>query len=365
MPCRGGMNYAEGMMLNGYQVMPRVLGKLSTWQDMAVGQQMSKMRIAGWQDPREDQGYVRFNVGDVQGGDVVGDVRVKYEYIDAQLISITAQQAGDRFQPLHSNSDSACPGFSECMPGGGQGNFAPVSQEENSDGLTGSSDFEDAPGIMDDLGRGVGAVVKADFAKLCKQWTCCCVGCGLGLSFMEGAAPVEVFAVREGDHTPEENLKVVEGESGMMLHALRLFGFLLMWSGLKMMFDPLMALFRFIPFVGGAFAALLGFLTFFCACFASIFIIAIAWVMYRPLIGILILGVTIGIWVALSCHEGTCPGQSVPQPALRGQAATDPTPAYAGLTDSPQAAPPVVTAAPPAVAYNAPLTTMPPAGLQG
>merc|ERR1712070_844986 len=127
-----------------------------------------------------------------------------------------------------------------------------------------------------------------------------------------------------------------------------------------------MTLFRYIPFVGGAFAALLGFLTFFCACSASIVVIAVAWVAYRPFVGLFILAVGIGLWVALSCSQGTCPFSSDPTgyvPNQNPQGTPAPFLAAAAATTAPPIPVVAATAMPtaPAPAPSIPLTTMAPA----
>lgn len=86
-----------------------------------------------------------------------------------------------------------------------------------------------------------------------------------------------------------------------MSNGLRCLGFLGVWLGFYLLFSPIMALFAWIPLIGGllksiiSFAALIA--TFFVAVTSSLLVIAIAWIFYRPLIGVpLLLATGAGIF---------------------------------------------------------------------
>jgi len=85
--------------------------------------------------------------------------------------------------------------------------------------------------------------------------------------------------------------------NNMLTWILRLLGVLLIIGGLKSMFSILPALFKVLPFLGNIVGAGVGLV---CTIFGgvwSLIIIAIAWLWYRPLIGIAMLAVAIaGIW---------------------------------------------------------------------
>merc|ERR1711957_478307 len=55
--------------------------------------------------------------------------------------------------------------------------------------LAGADDFEDQPGIHDDAMRGVNALKQAGIKRLAQDWHYCCIGCGIGFTFFEAAAP--------------------------------------------------------------------------------------------------------------------------------------------------------------------------------
>jgi len=78
---------------------------------------------------------------------------------------------------------------------------------------------------------------------------------------------------------------------------LRLLGLFLVVGGLKSMFSILPALFKVLPFLGNIVGAGVGLV---CSIFGgawSLIVIAIAWLWYRPLIGIVMLAIAVaGIW---------------------------------------------------------------------
>merc|ERR1711924_143590 len=123
-------------------------------------------------------------------------------------------------------------------------------------------------------------------------------------------APSELFACREGRKTSAENIQVAVGESVAMLTALRLFGFLLMWGGLRLLFDPLSTLLRWIPLLGGILIWGIIIFSFVCACGVSTLTIALAWIAYRPLYGILGIGSVVALWLTMG---GISSGAQQPQ----------------------------------------------------
>lgn len=79
---------------------------------------------------------------------------------------------------------------------------------------------------------------------------------------------------------------------------IRLGGFLLMALGFKVLLEPLAVLADVIPFLGTVLRAGTGFVSLLVAFVLSIVTIAFAWIVYRPLLGIALLVLAGGGWVA-------------------------------------------------------------------
>lgn len=88
-------------------------------------------------------------------------------------------------------------------------------------------------------------------------------------------------------------------ENSIMTWVLRFVGFMLMGIGLSMVLKPLSVIADVVPFVGDLVGAGLGFMAFVIAAILSLIVITIAWIFYRPLIGIaLLVGVALLVWTA-------------------------------------------------------------------
>lgn len=83
--------------------------------------------------------------------------------------------------------------------------------------------------------------------------------------------------------------------------AIRCLGFFMVWFGLYSLFSPIYAILAWIPLFGGLLKSVVGFAvaiaTFVVAVTLSLLVIALAWVFYRPMIGVpLLLAVGAGIF---------------------------------------------------------------------
>ena len=82
---------------------------------------------------------------------------------------------------------------------------------------------------------------------------------------------------------------------------IRLGGFFLMWAGLGLVFSPVKILADVVPFIGNIVEAGVGFILGLAALALSTIIIALAWLAYRPLIGLALLA-TAGA-IAFACFK--------------------------------------------------------------
>jgi len=117
----------------------------------------------------------------------------------------------------------------------------------------------------------------------------------------------ETYTASNGKTVSKVNMGIVSSEkmfaeahssNSMMTWILRLLGIFLVIGGLKSMFSILPTLFKIIPFLGSIVGAGVGLV---CTIFGgawSLIIISLAWLWYRPLIGIILLAIAIGgIWL--------------------------------------------------------------------
>eukprot|EP00906_Rhabdomonas_costata_P036821 RCo051642 len=107
-----------------------------------------------------------------------------------------------------------------------------------------------------------------------------------------------IFLLREGAVSAMEMLGDAEGRNEVATWAIRVGGFLMCWFGLHLIVAPLAVAPNLIPFFGSLLSDLVGCVLCYLTCASglalSALVIGIAWVAYRPVIGIPVLAVTAG-----------------------------------------------------------------------
>ncbi len=98
-----------------------------------------------------------------------------------------------------------------------------------------------------------------------------------------------VDLLQTGTHSSEEMFAAAHAANRMLTWFLRVAGFLCMFFGLLLVFKPLSVLADVLPVLGTIVGAGSGLIAFLAAAPLSLVTIAIAWVVYRPLLGIAIL----------------------------------------------------------------------------
>ena len=88
--------------------------------------------------------------------------------------------------------------------------------------------------------------------------------------------------------------KQAESSNKIITWLIRAGGFILMWIGFGMLFKPLDILADIVPFVGSIVSAGTTFIAFILASVGSLVTAAVAWIFYRPLIGIALLALAGG-----------------------------------------------------------------------
>ncbi len=105
--------------------------------------------------------------------------------------------------------------------------------------------------------------------------------------------------LKTGIHSAEAMFQEALAANKTMTWILRLVGFLIMGFGLSMVFRPLSVIADVVPFIGSVVGAGTGFVAFLIAAVLSLITIAVAWIAYRPVFGVILLAVAVGLVVLI------------------------------------------------------------------
>lgn len=105
--------------------------------------------------------------------------------------------------------------------------------------------------------------------------------------------------LRAGSLTGEEMIDVVETQNNILKWILRLVGVLLVTGGFAGLLTPILMVLSIIPIVGDGIAGVLRFIASLVGFAVSMLVIALAWIVFRPLIGICLLAVVVGVVVLI------------------------------------------------------------------
>lgn len=102
-----------------------------------------------------------------------------------------------------------------------------------------------------------------------------------------------------GKKSADEMFAAAEASNKMLTWILRFAGFAVMGIGLSLVLRPFRVVADVLPFAGSIVGMGIGFVSFVVAAIVSLVVIAVAWIFYRPLIGISLLVVVVGLVVWL------------------------------------------------------------------
>jgi len=105
--------------------------------------------------------------------------------------------------------------------------------------------------------------------------------------------------IQRGEKTAQEMFQEALSSNRVLTWVLRFAGFFIMFIGIHLVLRPLETLADVIPFVGSIVGAGIGFIGFMVALSLSLATIGIAWIVYRPLLGALLLTGTVGVIVLI------------------------------------------------------------------
>jgi hypothetical protein len=105
--------------------------------------------------------------------------------------------------------------------------------------------------------------------------------------------------LQTGVHTATEMIQKAQAENNMLTWILRLVGFVVMLAGLAMMLKPLSVVADVVPILGSIVGAGIGFIAFLISAVLSLTTIAIAWIIYRPLLAGLLIVAAVALVVVI------------------------------------------------------------------
>lgn len=109
----------------------------------------------------------------------------------------------------------------------------------------------------------------------------------------------DIELLQVGQHSAEAMFQKAQTDNKILTWALRAVGFILMMIGLSLIFKVFSVLADVIPFLGNIVEAGTGFIAFLLAAVLSLITIAIAWIVFRPLLAIILLVAAVGLVVLI------------------------------------------------------------------
>jgi len=101
-----------------------------------------------------------------------------------------------------------------------------------------------------------------------------------------------IALIREGNHSADEMFALAQADNASFTWILRLAGFILIWIALNLIGSPLAVIASVVPFAGRLVGTLTGFASFLIAAALAFFVIATAWLAFRPVLGVTLLLIT-------------------------------------------------------------------------
>ncbi len=101
----------------------------------------------------------------------------------------------------------------------------------------------------------------------------------------------QIYELQLGTVTAQQMFKTLQDQNNMMTWVIRFVGWLMMFIGLAMVLAPLSVMADIIPFLGDLVGMGTGIVAFLIASASAMVVIGVAWIAYRPLLGIGLLAV--------------------------------------------------------------------------
>jgi len=115
----------------------------------------------------------------------------------------------------------------------------------------------------------------------------------------QSSAGGTIEMLKTGIHSADAMFQDAQDSNKILTWVLRGLGFIFMFIGLLLLFRPLSIIADVLPIFGSIVGAGTALIAFLLSTIFSMIAIAIAWIVYRPLLGILLLGASVGLSVAI------------------------------------------------------------------
>lgn len=118
-----------------------------------------------------------------------------------------------------------------------------------------------------------------------------------GNSFVDfvSKAGKTVNRIMDGSHSGIEMINIIKKENKILKWALRLVGTLIIVMGIATILKPISTITSFIPLLGSIVSGAVGLVSFILGLALSLLIIAVAWIRFRPILGISLIAIVIAL----------------------------------------------------------------------
>lgn len=109
----------------------------------------------------------------------------------------------------------------------------------------------------------------------------------------------KVNKIVEGSHNGKDMIESIRSEDKFMKWILRFFGFIICMAGFRTILKPISAISSYVPLLGSLVGTAMGLVSFVLSLSLSLFVIAIAWIRFRPIVGISLIAIVVALIIFL------------------------------------------------------------------
>lgn len=109
----------------------------------------------------------------------------------------------------------------------------------------------------------------------------------------------KVNKIVEGSHNGKDMIQSIRSENKFMKWILRFFGFIICMAGFRTILKPISAITSYVPLLGSLVGTAMGLVSFVLSLSLSLFVIAIAWIRFRPIVGISLIAIVVALIIFL------------------------------------------------------------------
>jgi len=285
-------------LLGDFALSKRLMGQLQNWKAVNITEEF----LMAMQNNNKMTGYskggivqangsecVRFPRGHEGCGDEIGDLRICFQYVPCGDLSVLGVQ-------VRHQQEISAPWTFVPLQFVKKSGFAPTLQRANTTTTNlGDSAHQTLLGeaeddVYEEETRDSMMHVRNGCKAALGHIPHCCV---MAEAFMRAAAPDQILLALESKVSVQKAFDVESKFEAKLAMTIRCFGFMLMWASLFAIFAPLRRVFSYLWFLGAVLNAGIYLATLFCACTCSCCTIASAWLAYRPLISMLLVGIPV------------------------------------------------------------------------